>query len=191
MRFTALEEYGLRCILHLARRDLEARSRASGDLQESASLTIGDIAEKEGMTEQYAGKIFRVLAKARLVESARGRKGGYRMTRPPEKISVSETLAALGGRMFDRRLCGRYKGTHSSCVHSADCAIRPLWLEVQGLVDGVLGTTTLKDLVLKENALRESLEARAAGEPHVLGPGGAASRDVEAMGMAPAAEGVP
>src|SRR5437870_13453220 len=103
MKFTALEEYGLRCMLQLARREIEEHQKMSILPQQqapcdqiskpltsittasitTASITIGDIAEQEGLTQQYAGKIFRVLAKAKLVESERGCHGGYHLTRPP------------------------------------------------------------------------------------------------------------
>ena len=157
MKFTALEEYGLRCILHLARKEVD---RDDGDVsgsQEGASLTLGEIAEQEGLTQQYAGKIFRILAKAGLVESERGRKGGYHLTRRPEEITISDVLTALGGKFFERRLCGRYTGDRTFCVHTTNCAIRSVWTEVQQAVDQVLETNTLRDLVARERALEEAL----------------------------------
>ena len=125
MKFTALEEYGLRCILRLAQKEVQdesalpcsTESGPDGKGSETSSgLTIGEIANHEGLTEQYAGKIVRVLQKAKLVASARGCKGGYRLSRPAEKITVSETLAALGGRLFDGEVCGRYTGDRHVCV---------------------------------------------------------------------------
>ena len=174
MKFTALEEYGLRCILHLARADCaqsQDRDRAGSDAGAGSgaapaagaltppSLTLGEIAEREGLTQQYAGKIFRILAKAGLVESERGRNGGYRMTRNSETITISEVLAALGGRFFDRKVCGRYTGDRNQCVHSTNCAIRTLWLDVQRMVDLVLAKTTLRDLVEREASMAEALRA--------------------------------
>jgi Rrf2 family protein len=190
MKFTALEEYGLRCLLQLARREVEARpkerapdpgftvtqeggtpeipisqTRASEtqapETPINASITIGEIAEQEGLTQQYAGKIFRILAKAGLVESERGRHGGYHLTRPPEQISLSETLAALGGRMFERGLCERYTGDRRFCVHTSDCAIRSLWSEVQWMIDRLLLNTTLSDLISPETTAREKIHARS------------------------------
>ena len=74
MRFTAQEEYGLRCILKLARAANEARGNPaySGKRLPPAglpSLTVSDIAQSEGLSEQYAGKLFRILSKSALVES--------------------------------------------------------------------------------------------------------------------------
>lgn len=164
MKFTALEEYGLRCILHLARMDLKRKDldrdgAEAAESRESASLTLGEIAENEGLTQQYAGKIFRVLAKAGLVESERGRKGGYRLTRPPDSIKLSEVLVALGGKFFERSLCRRYTGDRASCVHTTNCAIRSVWMEVQRAVDQVLEANTLRDLVVRENTIEEALRS--------------------------------
>ena len=169
MKFTALEEYGLRCMLQLARKELEARQKevlsASGaetlEPFASTSITIGEIAELEGLTPEYAGKIFRILAKTKLVESERGRNGGYHLTRPSEQISVSETLAALGGRMFERGLCERYTGDRRFCVHTPDCAIRSLWTEVQWMIDRLLLNTMLSDLISPETAAREKMRNRS------------------------------
>jgi Rrf2 family protein len=156
MKFTALEEYGLRCILHLARKD--RRDEITRENVLAASLTLGEVAEEEGLTQQYAGKIFRVLAKAGLVESERGRKGGYRLTRKPSEITLSEVLTALGGRFYERRLCARYSGSRPTCVHTASCAIRSVWIELQRLVDQVLTRGTLKDLVERERRMAEALK---------------------------------
>ena len=159
MKFTAVEEYGLRCILHLARKDVDLYPEEAPEAQEGASLTLGEIAEQEGLTQQYAGKIFRILAKASLVESERGRKGGYHLTRRPEEISISEVLTALGGKFFERRLCGRYTGDRTFCVHTTNCAIRSVWTEVQQAVDQVLVANSLRDLVARERSLEEALRS--------------------------------
>jgi len=139
MKFTALEEYGLRCILHLARKECTTDSPDRSGRPEGVSLTLGEIAEQEGLTQQYAGKIFRILAKAGLVESERGRKGGYRLTRRSEDITLSEVLTALGGKFFESSLCGRYKGDRPHCVHTTQCTIRSVWMDVQQAVDGIAG----------------------------------------------------
>ncbi len=142
MRFTALEEYGLRCILHLAR-------------EKGARLTLKKIADEEGLTLQYAGKIFRALGKSGLVESERGRRGGYRLSRRPEDILVLEVLTALDGRFFEPKLCGRYRGIRKRCVNAGACAVRLLWLETDGAIAEVLSRYSLRDLVERERRLRE------------------------------------
>ena len=60
--------------------------------------TLSSIAEREGVSVQYAGKLFRILAQASLVESVRGCKGGYKLSRDPGTIHVGEVLAEVPER---------------------------------------------------------------------------------------------
>lgn len=78
MRITTQAEYGMLCILHLARRG------------PAVSVSAREVAELEGLPGQYCEKIFRQLRQADLVESVRGAGGGFRLARPPETISVKE-----------------------------------------------------------------------------------------------------
>lgn len=164
MRFTAQEEYGLRCILHLARAGCYPKVVPSNNgTQDAASteaswLTVSEIAEGEGLTEQYTGKLFRILARSDLVESVRGRKGGYRMTRPPQEVSLSETLAALGGKIYEPTHCDRYRGHLSHCVHSEDCTVRSVWKGIQRMVDHVLSGIQLSDLLCNRSNVAEWME---------------------------------
>lgn len=155
MKFTAQEEYGLRCALNLARayRD-EARDKEI----DSTFMTVGAIAENEGLSAQYVGKLFRILAKAELVESVRGCKGGYKLNRPPELVSVGDVLNALGGKFYEPKICQRYVGDRSFCVHNNDCSIRSLWGGLQVIIDSVLSNTTLVDLIESERPMSVWIE---------------------------------
>jgi Rrf2 family protein len=166
MKLTAQEEYGLRCILTLARAELPAPA-------EARSFTTQEIAAQEGLSVQYTGKLIRILGRSGLIESVRGRKGGYRLSRPAEAISVAETLAALGGKIYEPGTCGRYTGDRKFCVHSNDCSIRSLWSGLQIMIDGVLSQTSLRDLVRNEKTMAQHLQACAAafvGAPEAGGP---------------------
>ncbi|MBV9121820.1 MAG: Rrf2 family transcriptional regulator, partial [Planctomycetes bacterium] len=59
MKISSQEEYGLRCLLRLAR-------------AEGASLTIPEIAAAEGLSVPYVGKLLAVLRQAGLIDSVRG-----------------------------------------------------------------------------------------------------------------------
>lgn len=152
MKLTAQEEYGLRCILCLARK----WPAVDGD--EPASLTISDIAEIEGISAQYAGKLIRLLGKSGLVQSVRGCKGGYRLARPPREINVSEVLEALGTKIYDASVCERFSGDRANCVHSSDCSVRTLWSGIQKIVDQLLTRTSLAELTLPEKEMGHWLE---------------------------------
>ena len=163
MILTAQEEFGLRCALTVARAGLDE----SG---EPASVTLGQVAEAEGLTVAYAGKIMRLLVQAGLVESTRGRSGGYRLVRSPERIRVGEVVHALGGKMYDGEICSRSASGDGLCVHNNDCAVRSLWSGLQTMVDAFLARITLRDLVVDEATMertvatvRESLDLEASG----------------------------
>ncbi len=66
MKFSSLEEYGLRCLVQLG-------TRGRG----SESLTIAEMSRREGISAPNVAKIMRVLRRAGLVKSTRGQSGGY------------------------------------------------------------------------------------------------------------------
>lgn len=138
MKFSAQEEYGLRCLLRIARTN-------SGD-----GLTIPEISQLEGLTQANVGKLLRILRMGGYVDSSRGAAGGYKLTMEPEKIIVGDVLSVLGGRLFESSFCNDHTGTVDICAHTIDCSIRSLWRVVQDAVDNVLQKTTLRDLMSKE-----------------------------------------
>src|SRR6266852_5886611 len=105
MKFSSQEEYGLRCLVALARG------------VEGASLTLNELSEREGLSVPHVAKMMRLLRRAGFVRSTRGQAGGYALARPAEKIPVGQVLAVLGGRLFDSSFCERHAGVEESCTH--------------------------------------------------------------------------
>ena len=159
MILTSQEEYGLRCALTLARAQQAGHPGSPGD----GALTLGQIASAEGMTSPYAGKLLRVLVQSGLIESTRGRSGGYSLTRPAAEIPVSAVLHGLGGKIYDGEICSTAPG--GLCVHNNDCAIRSLWMGLQQLVDGYLSRTTLADLIGDESSVSKSMSNLVSSLP--------------------------
>jgi len=141
MKLSSQEEYGLRCLLEIARGG------------EGSSLTIPAISELARISPAYVAKLLRILRRAGFVKSARGQVGGYTLARPADQIVVGELLAALGGRLFEPGFCNYHAGMELVCANSVDCSIRSLWYSVQLLVDQVLSGTTLKDLIHNEQEM--------------------------------------
>jgi Rrf2 family protein len=137
MKFSAQEEYGLRCLLAIAR-------------EPAGFLTIHELADREALSDAHIGKIMRLLRKGGLVRSTRGTKGGYRLAVSPEQIPVSSVLNALSGRLFSTEFCDRYAGPDGVCVHNTDCSIRSLWAALDAAVDRALRKIVLKDLLCGE-----------------------------------------
>ncbi|HEV2492220.1 MAG TPA: Rrf2 family transcriptional regulator [Terriglobia bacterium] len=141
MKLTSQEEYGLRCLLRVARQGT------------GGSATIPEISEAEGISSHYVAKLLRILRRGGFVTSARGQAGGYTLSRPPERIVVGEALAVLGGRIFEPEFCSEHSGVETMCTNTVDCSIRSLWRTVQLVVDQVLAQTTLRDLISNEQEM--------------------------------------
>lgn len=141
MKFSSQEEYGLRCLLCMARQP------------EGSSLTIPEISQAEGISTHYVAKLMRILRRGGFVSSARGQAGGYTLARPAPEIVVGEALAILGGRLFEPDFCGEHAGSEKLCTNTVDCSIRSLWRSVQLVVDQVLSRTKLSDLLHNEQEM--------------------------------------
>ena len=144
MKFSTQEEYGVRCLLRIAK--FYAIEKA---------LTIPEISQAEGISQHNAAKILRRLRLGGFLESERGQTGGYTLTRPPEEIKIIDVLNSLGGRLFDDEFCQNHSGVSDICTHSIDCSVRSLWKVIQDAVDSVVTNMTLKDLLSSENEIFE------------------------------------
>src|ERR687886_1088730 len=135
MKISAQEEYGLRCLLQLARAG-----------QQGESLTLAQIAEREGISVANAGKLMWILNKAGLVKSIRGTKGGYRLARPASEIRLSEIIKVLDEDTVEGH-CKSYPGVLDACIHTSDCGIRSVLVNVHEVVERALSAVTLAQLV--------------------------------------------
>jgi Rrf2 family protein len=145
VRLTAQEEYGLRCLLQMAR-------------NENGALTIREIAGREGMTTAYVAKLLGVMRRAGLVLATRGQKGGYQLARGSDKITLRDALIALGGPLYSSNFCDEHPGEKRVCVHSGDCSIRSLWAGVAWKLERLLAGIVLKDLLCSERAMGHWVE---------------------------------
>jgi len=134
MRITAIEEYGLRCLLALARRGPN----------EQASIT--EIAETEGLSVAYTSKLLSILRKKGLVTAVRGRGGGFTIARPLNQISLYDVLVALGGPLIDPHHCEKHAGLLEQCVHHNSCSVQDVLGGLAGYVQEFLTDTTIQDL---------------------------------------------
>src|SRR6266850_5402033 len=138
MKISAQEEYGLRCLLQLARVDGRGES-----------LNLSQIAQLEGISVANAGKLMWILSKAGLVQSQRGIKGGYRLARPASEIHLNDVISVLDDQRVETH-CKSYAGVLDSCVHTGDCGIRPVIVELHQIVDNALSEITLSQLLGSE-----------------------------------------
>ena len=140
MKISAQEEYGLRCLVQLA------------SLDKGESLTLPQIAEREGISSANAGKLMWLLNKAGFVQSTRGTKGGYVLARPAGDIRLSEIIRVLDQDVLSKH-CESYTGVLDTCVHKGDCGIRPVIVGLHEIVENALSQITLAQLVGDERSV--------------------------------------
>ena len=150
MKITSQEEYGLRCLLQLAR------------TPQGQIVSVKEIGVKEGLSSAYVEKLLRILSKTGLVHSVRGLKGGYVLNRPASAISLGEVVRALGTVQTTEHICQHFTGNQQVCVHFTDCGIRSVWSGLTGYIQTFLDRTTLESLLQPEYTVAERLARRRA-----------------------------
>lgn len=145
MKINKEDEYGLRILLRIARSDSDT------------GLSIPQLSELEGMSQSYVGKLTRALRIGGLVQSSRGQKGGYLLSKVPSDITIKEVIDTLGGQLFSKDFCGSHSGISKLCTNSVDCSVRSLWKMLQFTVDRVFENVTLADMIGNETQSRSQL----------------------------------
>ena len=148
MKVTAQEEYGLRCLLQLAK------------APQGQIVRVRDVATKEGLSNANVEKLLRILSKAGLVHSVRGLKGGYVLNRPATSIMLGEVVRALGTVENTDHICKSFTGKEVSCVHFSDCGIRSVWSGLTTYIQRFLDQTTLASVLGKEYTVSQRLAKR-------------------------------
>jgi Rrf2 family cysteine metabolism transcriptional repressor len=141
MRISSKGRYGLAAAV------LMAREYVSG-----AQMTVAGAAENLGISKIYLEQVFSQLKKAGIVVSSKGAQGGYRLTRPPQKITAFEVLSALEQSLFEK--------TEQSVAEKAADVERAMQESVFSAADravcGALAAVSLSDLAAKADQYRKS-----------------------------------
>ncbi|OGQ36799.1 MAG: hypothetical protein A3F16_04110 [Deltaproteobacteria bacterium RIFCSPHIGHO2_12_FULL_43_9] len=136
MKITALEEYGLRCLLQLAKEE------------EKSLVTVSEIAQNEALSNEYVSKIMTMLRRGGLVESVRGVTGGYRLVKPASQITVADISFAVSQPIYDDEFCIGHKGLTTECVHADDvCGVRTVWKAISDRVNETMKNITLAEVL--------------------------------------------
>ena len=128
------------------------------------AIRIRDIAYEENLPEKFLELILLELKNARMVESVRGAKGGYRLRRAPSEIRLSEII-----RLIDGPLAPFGDADQLRTLIDRDAEHRALYqvfLEVRDAAARILENTTLADLISRGPAAgsRPKASDRKTGE---------------------------
>ena len=148
MRVSSTEEYGLRCIIRVARGFATDRP-----------VTAIEVSQQEAISVPYAQKLLRRLAGAGLLVSRRGVGGGYLLAADPAHISLLDVVRALDGELQATDVCQRYAGTEEdqTCQRMGACSIQPVWSHIEKVVARSLERVSLQSLVEGQDAVRREL----------------------------------
>jgi len=142
MRITTWAEYGVICVLHLARRTAHG------------PVTGREIAALERLPADYVEQILLRLRRAGVIASTRGARGGYMLAKPADQISIRAVIHASELETFDLH-CVSHPVETDRCNAAHNCSIRPIWVLLQTKIDDVLESVNLADLLHDEPAVRE------------------------------------
>lgn len=118
MQITRETDYAIRCVLHLA--------ESKEDV-----VMIGEIAKDRKIPKSFLAKILQKLAKAGIVQSLRGVKGGFQLSKKPENINLLDVIEVIEGPV-SMNICAMSK---RECSMSGTCSAHPAWVDMRKIVE--------------------------------------------------------
>lgn len=141
-------QYAVRAVLELAKRP------GSGPVKASS------IAEAQCIPARFLENILGQLRQAGVVESVRGKEGGYRLRRRSGELSVGEVVRLVQGTLSVVDClspgAGNGAGGGSECALRRGCVLLPMWERAHSAMMEVYDETTFGDLVERERAAHAS-----------------------------------
>lgn len=147
---------------------------AMADLAKHATATtatVGAIAERQGLSITYLEQLFMLLRRAELIESARGRTGGYRLARPAAQISIADIMAAVEE---DTRMTRCHDAATGGCVGERRCLTHNLWSALGLQIHEFLASVSLQNVL--DGLPPDALVAGASTNP-TIAPGVSAAAE--------------
>jgi len=130
---TTKSDYGMRAAVDLARH-----------YGASEPVQVKDIADRQGVPKDFLSLIMVDLRRGGIVESVRGPRGGYRLTKPPSQITMGEILEVLEGPI--QLLQCMSDASADMCSQHSGCHMRSVWSQLTDTIVSVLYGTTLEQL---------------------------------------------
>ncbi|UCF80555.1 MAG: Rrf2 family transcriptional regulator [Acidobacteriota bacterium] len=149
MLYSKTCEYAIRALTCLA-------SKPQGDY-----MTIKDIAQEEGLPPYFLSKILQILARHKILDSAKGPTGGFALARPKKEIFLSEIVFSIEGEdVYERCAVGFLE-----CNDETPCPMHEIWTCVRDQILEYLKITSLAQLAEAVHYKREKLAEKQGKEP--------------------------
>lgn len=137
MMISTKGRYALRVMLDLA------------SAHTQAYIPLKEITARQNISTKYLESILSSLVKANFVVGIRGKGGGYRLTKSPSDYTVGGILKVTEGSLAPVNCL---LPDALPCQRQGDCPTRPIWEELDKLVDGFLEGITLASLLSEEKS---------------------------------------
>lgn len=105
------------------------------------------ISDKQNIPTKYLVQILIQLKRMGLVESIRGKQGGYILTESPGKISLGKVMKEIGGPLLPM----------ATTVAEKESVFKTIWEELEETISGVLDKITFEDIANKVKELDEAI----------------------------------
>lgn len=145
MKLSVRGEYALRALLVLGRDYLE----------DDSVVRIQAISDQQNIPKRFLEQILNDLKSAGIVESRRGVAGGYRLHKPPDRITLAEIIRHIEGPLAPVSCVSEKFYEKCSCPDESRCAIRSVMKEVRDSIVKVMEHTTLADLADRARTLEQ------------------------------------
>lgn len=149
MKVSTRGEYGLRAMVALA------KNHGQGP------MSISAMSKASSVPMPYLEQLIGPLRRAGLVESTRGARGGYRLTRSPEAVNIGDVYRVMEGPLAPME-CVSEDITEQVCPLIDGCETRPVWLRMRDAIAETLDSTTLADLIKDSPRARAEVREPAA-----------------------------
>ena len=143
MKLSTKGRYGTRALLELALH------------YEEGPIPLKDVAQSQQISLQYLDHIVTPLVASGIIRSTPGAKGGVWLARSPQEIKLSEVIGLLEGSIAPVECVNDPK----YCSRSEMCVTRDIWSELKKVMNKVLESTTLQDLVKRQKSKEQPEEA--------------------------------
>ena len=140
MKVSTKGRYGLRALLDLALH------------QDEGLVPLKDIARRQEFSLSYLEHLVAPLIAAGLVKSTRGARGGVLLLKPPSEVKLSEVVQILEGSIA----LVDCVNNPALCHRAGSCVTRDIWIEMKRAMSRVLDSTTLQDLVERQEKRRQT-----------------------------------
>lgn len=110
-----------------------------GDTPRSAS----HIAEKTGLPEPTVAKVLKKLSQEKVVDSARGAAGGYRLSQAASAVTIRHIIEAMDGPIAITTCVDE---SETSCTSGVSCPARGKWGPVNEAIKAALSAVTIADM---------------------------------------------